>query len=57
MTEDGGVKSGDGYAVGALAGRESRPVEVAAAAVLLVVLTLAIFVWGVGLPIPVWPEW
>jgi hypothetical protein len=44
-------------AVGALAGRESRPVEVAAAAGLLVVLTLAIFVWGVGLPIPVWPEW
>ncbi len=43
--------------VGALAGRESRPLEVAAAAVILVVLTLAIFVWGVGLPIPVWPEW
>ncbi len=37
--------------------RESRPLEVAAAAVFLVVLTLAIFVWGVGLPIPVWPEW
>jgi putative tricarboxylic transport membrane protein len=43
--------------VGALAGRESRPLEVVAAAVLLVVLTLTIFVWGVGLPIPVWPEW
>ena len=43
--------------VGALAGRESRPLEVAAAAVILVVLTLTIFVWGVGLPIPVWPEW
>jgi hypothetical protein len=44
-------------AVGALAGRESRPLEVAAAAVILVVLTLSIFVWGVGLPIPVWPDW
>jgi putative tricarboxylic transport membrane protein len=44
-------------AVGALAGRESRPLEVALAAVFLVMLTLAIFVWGVGLPIPVWPEW
>ena len=43
--------------VGAFAGRESRPLEVAAAAALLVVLTLVIFVWGVGLPIPVWPEW
>ena len=43
--------------VGALAGRDSRLLEVVAAAVFLVVLTLAIFVWGVGLPIPVWPEW
>jgi hypothetical protein len=44
-------------AVGALGGRESRPLEVAVAAVILVVLTLSIFVWGVGLPIPVWPDW
>jgi hypothetical protein len=44
-------------AVGALAGRESRPLEVIVAAVILVVLTLSIFVWGVGLPIPVWPDW
>jgi hypothetical protein len=42
--------------VGAFAGRESRPLEAAAAAVLLSVLTLVIFVWGIGLPIPVWPE-
>jgi integral membrane sensor domain MASE1 len=44
-------------AVGSLAGRESRPLEVAATGVALVALTLAIFVWGIGLPIPVWPEW
>ena len=44
-------------AVGALASRDSRPLEVAAAAVLLAALTVTIFVWGVGLPIPVWPEW
>ena len=44
-------------AVGALAGRQSKVLEVAAAAVFLVLLTLTIFVWGVGLPIPVWPEW
>ena len=43
--------------VGALASRESRPLEVAGAALFLVLLTLAIFVWGVGLPIQVWPEW
>jgi putative tricarboxylic transport membrane protein len=43
-------------AVGALAGRESRPLEAAVVAVALVLLTLAIFVWGIGLPIPVWPD-
>jgi putative tricarboxylic transport membrane protein len=43
--------------IGALAGPESRPLEVAAVAVALVVMTLAIFVWGIGLPIPVWPDW
>ncbi len=43
-------------AVGALASRESRQLEVIAAAILLALLTVAIFVWGVGLPIPVWPE-
>ena len=44
-------------AIGGLAGRDSRPLEVAAAAIMLVLLTLAIFVWGVGLPLQVWPEW
>jgi putative tricarboxylic transport membrane protein len=44
-------------AVGSLAGRDSRVLEVIAAAAFLVLLTLAIFIWGVGLPIPVWPEW
>ena len=43
-------------AVGHLAGRETRVLESAAVAAALVVLTLAIFVWGIGLPIPVWPE-
>jgi len=44
-------------AVGSFASRESRPVEVVAAAVILVVLTISIFVWAIGLPISVWPEW
>ena len=43
-------------AVGHLAGRETRVLESAAVAAALVVLTLAIFVWGIGLPIPVWPD-
>jgi putative tricarboxylic transport membrane protein len=42
--------------VGSLAGRGMRLYEVAGAAVVLVFLTLAIFIWGLGLPIPVWPE-
>lgn len=42
--------------IGSLAGREVRPLEVAIAAGVLVTLTLAIFIWGLGLPIAVWPE-
>ena len=44
-------------AVGSIAGKDSRLVEVVATAMLLIVLTLLVFVWGIGLPIPVWPEW
>jgi putative tricarboxylic transport membrane protein len=40
--------------VGSLAGREIRPLEVVGAAIVLVFLTLAIFIWGLGRPIPVW---
>ena len=43
-------------AVGSLAGREFRPLEIAASAVALALLTVVIFVWGLGLPIPLWPE-
>jgi len=43
--------------VGALAGRNMRPLEVAFTGVLLIVLTVATFVWGLGLTIPIWPEW
>jgi hypothetical protein len=39
-----------------LAGRGLRVVEVAAVALVLTALTIGIFVWGLGLTIPVWPE-
>jgi hypothetical protein len=42
--------------VGSLAGRDIRPLEVIGSAVVLVLLTLAIFIWGLELPIPVWPD-
>ena len=42
---------------GALASRSLRPAEIAAAALVLIVLCWAIFILGLGLTIPVWPEW
>ena len=43
--------------VGALASRSLRPVETLIAALVLIVLSWAIFIVGLGLTIPVWPEW
>jgi hypothetical protein len=43
--------------LGALAARGLRPVETLSAALVLIVLTWAIFILGLGLTIPVWPEW
>ena len=42
--------------IGALGGREMRLFEVVVAAAALVFFTCAIFIWALGLPIPVWPE-
>jgi putative tricarboxylic transport membrane protein len=43
--------------VGALATPALRPVETAIAALVLIALSWAIFIFGLGLTIPVWPEW
>jgi putative tricarboxylic transport membrane protein len=43
--------------VGAVAARGLRPLETCAAAFVLVVLSWGIFIVGLGLTIPVWPEW
>ena len=43
--------------IGALATRALRPLETALAALGLIVLCWAIFIFGLGLTIPVWPEW
>lgn len=42
---------------GALAGRDLRPVETAIAAIVLAVLSWAVFILGLGLTMPIWPEW
>jgi len=44
-------------AVGALAARDLRPLETLLAALVLIALSWAIFILGLGLVIPVWPEW
>jgi hypothetical protein len=43
--------------VGAVAARGLRPLETIVAALVLVVLSWAIFILGLGLTIPVWPDW
>ena len=43
--------------VGAIASRTLRPVETLLAALVLIALSWAIFIVGLGLTIPVWPEW
>ena len=43
--------------IGALAARDLKPVETLAAALVLILLSWAIFIVGLGLTIPVWPEW
>ena len=42
--------------IGGYASPRVRLVEMAAAAAVLALLTVAIFIWGIGLPIPVWPD-
>ena len=42
--------------IGGYASPRVRFVEMLAAAAILAFVTIAIFVWGIGLPIPVWPD-
>jgi len=43
--------------VGAVAARGLRLLETVAAALVLIALSWGIFILGLGLTIPVWPEW
>jgi putative tricarboxylic transport membrane protein len=42
--------------IGGFASPQVRLIEMLAAAAVLAVMTTAIFIWGIGLPIPIWPE-
>ncbi len=41
---------------GAVASRESRPLETIALTVVLIAFSAVVFVWLLGLPIPLWPD-
>ena len=43
--------------IGAIAARDLKPAETFAAAAVLILLSWGIFILGLGLTIPVWPEW
>jgi putative tricarboxylic transport membrane protein len=43
--------------IGAFATRALRPLETVIAALALIALSWAVFIFGLGLTIPVWPEW
>jgi hypothetical protein len=43
--------------IGAFAARDLRPIETFVAALVLIALSWGIFIVGLGLTIPVWPEW
>jgi putative tricarboxylic transport membrane protein len=42
--------------IGGYASPNVRLLEMVAAAAVLAIMAIAIFVWGIGLPIPVWPD-
>ena len=42
--------------VGAYATREVRPLEIVVLAAVLAVFSVAVFVWLLGLPLPLWPN-
>jgi hypothetical protein len=43
-------------AVGAVASSESKPLEVAGLIAVLIVFSVGVFAWLLGMPIPLWPE-
>ena len=42
--------------ISAVASRESKPLETIGLVVALIAFSVAVFVWLLGLPIPIWPE-
>jgi Tripartite tricarboxylate transporter TctB family len=43
--------------LGCLAGERPRPIEMLILAAMLIIGCIALFVWGIGIPLPIWPRW
>jgi Tripartite tricarboxylate transporter TctB family len=43
--------------IGSLAGIRPRPVAIILLSGALVLASIALFVWAIGIPLPVWPSW
>jgi hypothetical protein len=43
--------------IGSLAAQNKRPLETLIAALVMAAISVAIFILGLGLTIPIWPEW
>ncbi len=43
--------------IGSLAAQNKRPIETLIAALVMAAVSVAIFIVGLGLTIPIWPEW
>jgi hypothetical protein len=43
--------------IGSFAGERLRPFDLLLLIGLLVIASIALFVWAIGIPLPVWPSW
>ena len=43
--------------IGSFAGERLRPFDLLLLIGLLIFASIALFVWGIGIPLPIWPSW
>jgi hypothetical protein len=43
--------------VGSFAGERLRPFDLLLLVASLILASIALFVWGIGIPLPIWPRW
>jgi len=59
LLEKGGIIAAITAAVliGVMAGERPRPLPLVALTGALILVSIALFIWGIGVPIPIWPDW